>query len=95
MHVVYGTGTIGRALIDELMSRGLHVRSVSRSQPAGLPDGVEQLVGDASDATFTTKASRGAAATYQCMNTLYYKWAELFPPLQRAVVAGAKAAGAR
>jgi nucleoside-diphosphate-sugar epimerase len=95
LHVVFGTGTIGRALIDELILRGLQVRSVSRSPSAGLPDGVKQTVGDASDPAFAIGAAKDSAAVYQCMNPPYHKWTELFPPLQRAVLAGAKAAGAR
>ena len=95
LHVVFGSGTIGRALIDELIARGLPVRSVTRTRSAGLPTGVEQSVGDASGPAFATEAARGATVVYQCMNPPYHKWSELFPPLQRAVVAGAKAAGAR
>jgi nucleoside-diphosphate-sugar epimerase len=95
LHVVFGTGAIGRALIDVLISRDLPVRSVRRTRSAGLPATVEQLLGDASNQAFASEAARGATVVYQCMNPPYHKWVELFPPLQSAVVAGAKAAGAR
>ena len=95
VHVVFGTGTIGRALIEELRSRGLPARSIDRTRSAGLPEDVDQMAGDASDPAFAAAAAEGAAAVYQCMNPPYNKWGELFPPLQRAVVAAAKAAGAR
>ena len=95
VHVVFGAGTIGRALIDELLTRGLSVRAIVRSRAAGLPDAVDQAVGDASDMAFAAEAASGSAAVYQCMNPPYHRWAELFPPLQRSVVGGARAAGAR
>ena len=38
----------------------------------------------------------GADVVYFCLNAANYdRWAEEFPPLQRAVLAGAEAAGAR
>jgi len=94
-HVVFGTGAIGRALIDELAAAGCAVRAVNRSGLGDAPEGVEVVTGDASDPAFAARAAAGAAAVYQCLGPPYHRWADLFPPLQDAVVHGAQTAGAR
>jgi nucleoside-diphosphate-sugar epimerase len=95
LHVVFGTGAIGSALVDELVARGLPVRAVSRSGAAEVPGGVDVLAGDAADAVFAGRAATGAAVVYQCLNPPYHRWAEEFPRLQETVVRAAQAAGAR
>lgn len=95
IHVVFGTGAIGLTLVDELVSRGLPVRAVSRSGTAEVPEGVEVVAGDASDPSFATRAASGAAVVYQCLNPPYHRWVEEFPRLQEAVVQTAQTAGAR
>lgn len=94
-HVVFGTGAIGLALIDELVSTGRPTRAVNRSGRAALPSGVDVIGDDASDPAFATEAAAGADAVYQCLNPPYDRWTELFPRLQDAVVAAARSAGAR
>jgi hypothetical protein len=37
VHVVFGTGAIGLAVIDELAARGVGVRAVNRSGRAQVP----------------------------------------------------------
>lgn len=94
IHVVFGTGAVGRALVHSLLERRLPVRAVGR-RPHDLPDGVETVAGDAADPAFATAAARDAAAVYQCLSPPYHRWGDLFPALQRSVVAAAQAAGAR
>lgn len=95
LHVIFGTGPIGKAVMGELLKRGKRVRVINRSGKANLPAGVEMMMGDAADSEFTRKASKGAAVVYNCMNPPYTKWPELFPALQAGVLAGASAAGAK
>jgi nucleoside-diphosphate-sugar epimerase len=95
LHVVFGTGAIGMAVIEELAARGRRVRAVNRSGKADVPGGVEVVGGDAARAEFAREACRGASAVYQCLNPPYTRWPELFPPLQAAVLEGAAAAGAK
>jgi nucleoside-diphosphate-sugar epimerase len=95
LHVVFGTGPVGRAVMRHLVSRDQQVRAISRSGRASLPAGVEHVAGDASDHTFAVQACRGAAVVYNALNPPYHRWPELFPPLQSAVLAGAASAGAR
>jgi nucleoside-diphosphate-sugar epimerase len=95
LHVVFGTGPVGMAVMGALMQRGKRVRMVNRSGRARVPDGVEVLGGDATDETFAREASEGASVVYFALNPPYDKWPELFPPLQAGVLEGAAAAGAK
>ena len=94
-HVVFGTGAIGLALVDELTGTGVPIRAVNRSGRAPVGRGVEVIGGDATDPTFATEVAAGAAVVYQCLNPPYHRWAAQFPPLQDAVVQAARSAGAR
>jgi len=60
-----------------------------------MPEDVEIVAADASDVRQAIEAARGAAVVYQALNPAYDKWPELFPPLQRAALEAARAAGAR
>ncbi len=90
LHVVFGTGQVGRALGARLADLGLAVRVVSRHRPVGLPHGVEWRAADASDAGAAIDAARGASVVYQCLNAPYTNWPERFPPLQRGVLSAAE-----
>ena len=95
VHVVFGTGCVGLAVVDALVAQALPVRVVNRSGRAQVPNGVEVIAGDVSNPEFATKAAAEAAVVYQCMNPPYDRWADLFPPLQDALVQAARQAGAR
>jgi len=94
LHVVFGAGNVGQALLVHLSGLGHPVRVVSRTQPSALPEGVQWRRADAADATDATGAARGAAVIYQCLNAPYAKWATRFPPLQRGALAAAERNGA-
>jgi nucleoside-diphosphate-sugar epimerase len=94
LHVVFGTGQVGLALAARLSGLGIAVRSVSRHRPAALADGVDWRAADATDPEAATDAASGAAVIYQCLNAPYTQWPELFPPLQRNVLAAAEHANA-
>ena len=94
LHVVFGAGNVGRALVGRLTMLGHAVRVVSRHRLPALPEGVDWRRTDASDAGAATEAATGAAVIYQCLNAPYPKWATVFPPLQRGVLAAAERNGA-
>jgi nucleoside-diphosphate-sugar epimerase len=94
LHVVFGTGQVGQALVARLAAQGLPVRAVSRHRPPGLADGIDWHAADAADASAASDAAKGAAVVYQCLNAPYTQWPELFPPLQRGVLTAAERAGA-
>src|SRR5215208_6377891 len=95
LHVVFGTGPVALAVMDELVSKGERVRMVNRSGRASVPHGVEGIGGDATDEVFAREASDGASVVYFALNPPYNKWPELFPRLQAGVLEGAASAGAR
>ena len=95
LHVIFGTGPVGQAVMTELLAKGKRVRVVNRSGKAHVPAGVEVLAGDASDARVAVTLAKDAEVVYNCTNVPYTRWPELFPPLQQGIVAGVKAAGAR
>lgn len=96
-HVIFGTGPVGLATMDELQAMGREVVLVNRSgrRPAGVPADVAIHAGDAADAAFARKASEGATHIYFAVNPPYTKWIELFPPLQDSVLAAAISADAK
>ncbi|HXX76930.1 MAG TPA: SDR family oxidoreductase [Ktedonobacteraceae bacterium] len=95
LHVIFGSGPIGRAVMSELLTRGYRVRMVNRQASINVPESVELLHGDATDPEYTREACKGAVVVYNCTNPPYTKWPEMFPPLQAGILEGAASAGAK
>jgi nucleoside-diphosphate-sugar epimerase len=95
LHVVFGTGSVGLAVMDDLVRKGRLVRMVNRSGRADVAEDVEVVGGDATDSTFTREVSAGASVVYFALNPPYDRWPELFPSLQAGVLEGAASAGAK
>lgn len=94
-HVVFGTGQVGRLVIDRLVAAGHDVIAVNRSGDGHIP-GARLVRGDAADPSFTTQLCAEADVAYFCLNASNYdRWDVEFPPLQRGVLAGAARSGAR
>lgn len=94
VHVVLGTGQVGRAVVGRLADAGIAVRAVSRRPPSGLPAQVSWQSADLTDPEAAVDATKGAAVVYQCLNAPYTQWPLLFPPLQPNVLAAAERAEA-
>jgi nucleoside-diphosphate-sugar epimerase len=72
LHVIFGTGPLGRSVMNELLSRGQQVRMVSRSgKMQDVPKGVEVRAADAYDLDHTHAASKGASIIYNCAAPSY------------------------
>jgi len=97
LHVILGTGPVGIWTARALREMGYQVRAVNRSgkRPGLMPAEVEIVAADVSNLQPAIDAARGADVVYQALNPPYDKWAELFPPLQRAALEAARTAGAR
>lgn len=98
LHVIFGTGPVGMAVMDELQARDVRVRMVNRSGKTSepLPEGVELVSGDATNKTFAAGAAEGAAVVYNAMNPGGYElWETLIMPLWEGVVHAAAAHGAK
>ena len=95
LHVIFGTGVLGKNAARELVRLGKRVRVINRSgQASDLPPTVEVVKADAYDVTQTRNLTAGATAVYQCAQPAYHEWVTKFPPLQAAILEGAAANGA-
>ena len=90
LHVVFGAGQVGRALVAHLAGEGETVRVVSLHRPRTLSEGVDSRVVDVTDGEAAADAAKGASVVYQCLNAPYTDWPERFPPLQRAAMTAAE-----
>ena len=89
-HVVFGTGQVGRLVVEQLVAPRRRRRRRQPQRPGPTSRGAACVAGDATDPAFTTRVAAGADVVYFCLNAMNYaRWAEEFPPLQRAVLAGA------
>jgi nucleoside-diphosphate-sugar epimerase len=96
LHVIFGTGPLGKWTARELALQGKRVRLINRSgQASELPEGAEVVKADAYDTRQTIELTAGATAVYQCAQPAYQEWAAKFPPLQAAILGGAAATGAK
>lgn len=96
LHVVFGTGPVGKWTMRELVKQGKAVRMVNRSGRAtGVPAEVEVVQGDAYQVETVKALTRGAASVYQCAQPPYTDWGDKFPPLQDAILKGTAANGAK
>ncbi|MBI5298249.1 MAG: NAD-dependent epimerase/dehydratase family protein [Chloroflexi bacterium] len=97
LHVVFGTGALGKWTTRELVNMGKRVRVISHSGKADprLPEGVEIVQGDAYDTQHNIEVTKGATAVYQCAQPLYHEWAEKFPSMQKAILDAVAANGAK
>ena len=88
-HVILGTGAIGRAIADELVSRGESVRMVNRSGKMDeVPAGVEVVASDLYDPANVREVTRDARVVYQSTQPHYDEWPQKFPPLQKSILDG-------
>lgn len=63
--VTGATGRVGRLVVDELLRAGASVRALTRRpERAALPEGVEVVAGDLTDAASLDPAVEGAAAVF-------------------------------
>ena len=97
LHVIFGTGALGKWTARELVKLGKPVRMVSHSgkTDARIPTDVEVVRGDAYDTRHNMEITKGASAVYQCAQPKYHEWAEKFPPMQKAILDAVTANGAK
>ena len=92
IHVVFGTGSLGKWTARELTRLGKQVRMINRSGKADrLPASIEVIASDAYDVKKNIELTKGATAIYQCAQPHYYEWTQKFKPLQKAILEAAAA----
>ena len=95
LHVVFGTGPVGLAVMSELLAQGKRVRMVNRRGTAAVPESVEVVKANAADPDSTRQVCQDATVVYNCVNAPYTDWAALLPPMHAAIIQGAAAANAK
>ncbi len=95
LHVIFGTGPVGRSIAAELDQQGKSIRMINRSGRKDIADHIEVLSGDAKDHDFARKAAEGASHVYFALNPAYHLWLEEFPPMQTSILNAAIANNAK
>ncbi|MCC5653336.1 SDR family oxidoreductase [Nostoc sp. XA013] len=95
LHVIFGTGPLGKAVMRELLVRNKQVRMVNRRGKAEIPPNVEIIACDAYEPENTSVVTAGATVVYQCAQPDYTQWPKFFPSLQASIVEGVAANGAK
>lgn len=87
LHVIFGTGPLGRYTAEALLEKGFNVRLVNRSgKMETSPKGAEIVKADAINFSETIALVQGATTIYQCAQPAYHRWQEEFPRLQDAIL---------
>ena len=95
LHVIFGTGALGIAVMRELKRRGKQARLVNRSGRRHADWQVEVVRANAANSEQARRACEGATVVYHCAQPPYAQWPVKAPPIMRGIVEGAAAAGAR
>jgi len=95
LHVIFGTGPVGLAVMRELLAQGKRIRLVNRSGTAVAPQSVEVVKANAADPASTREVCRDATVVYNCVGAPYPDWATLLPPIHSAIIQGAAAANTK
>jgi nucleoside-diphosphate-sugar epimerase len=86
LHVIFGTGPLGRAVMESALVQGFNVRMVNRSGTMTAPASVEVVSADVLHNRGVVEAMTGADCVYQCVNPAYNRWPEEFPSLQSNIL---------
>lgn len=95
LHVIWGTGPLGMAVMRALTTKGETVRMVNRSGKADVPPNVKVVAADAYNPDSAREACQGATAIYQCAKPPYHEWPQKFQTLQANILEAAASAGAK
>ena len=95
--VIFGSGAVGRPVMEQLVGRGDQVRVAQRSRPKDLPAGVEHVSCDVLDADAVARAVENASQVVLAVAFAYDAriWRTTWPKAMANVLAACAAAGAR
>jgi len=96
-NVIFGTGPLGLAVMDALVSRGKNVTMVNRKGQVNetLPQSVKVISGNATQAAEVARITAGAEVVYHCAQPGYTTWPTEFPPITRGILDGVTQSGAK
>ncbi len=79
LHVIFGTGPLGKWTARELARLGKQVRMINRSGKADrLPESIEVVASDAYDVKKNIEVTQGASAIYHPSATHFYLCSRLW-----------------
>ncbi|MBB6453389.1 nucleoside-diphosphate-sugar epimerase [Salirhabdus euzebyi] len=89
VHVVFGAGALGAAVVNELVMQGEHVKLVSRSGNGNtaVPPNVETIACDAANQIKVAEICQDAKVVYNCIGLPYNQWNE-FPTIMKGLLNG-------
>lgn len=94
LHVILGTGPLGRAVARHVATTGARSRVVARRAPSELFANAEFMAADLAEPESTRRACAGAAVIYHCVSPPYHLWPKLHPVMMASIIEGAASAGA-
>lgn len=95
LHVVFGAGPLGLAVMRQLLARGKRTWVVSSSGKVAVPSQVQVLRSDATDAASIAEICRWGAVIYNCAEVYFLDWEEYLPRIQAGLVEGAALGGGK
>jgi len=97
LHVVFGAGPLGLALLRALEARKQRTRLVTRGgrRAIGSATPFEWFEADATDARSAQRACAGATVVYHCAGAPYHRWAQLLPKMMDGIAGAARVAEAK
>ena len=95
LHVIWGAGPLGMAVMRALTAKGETVRMVNRSGKADVPSNVSVVAADAYNPDSAREACKGATVVYQCAKPPNHEGPQKFPPLQANILEAAASAAAK
>ncbi|MBI1351027.1 MAG: NAD-dependent epimerase/dehydratase family protein [Actinomycetales bacterium] len=93
-HLVVGAGEVGSATATLLADSGADVVLVSRSGRGPIHPAIRRVAADASRASALLAAAPDAVVVYNCVNPVYTRWEQDWPPMAEAFLAYAERTGA-
>ena len=93
-NIVFGTGPLGYAVAEELLSKGQSVKLVNRSGEGDIPEGATLVKADVTDSELTREVCKNARTVFHCAMPPYTQWPELFPAITYGIMKGAISAEA-
>ena len=96
-NIIFGSGQLGLAIMDELVAQGKPVTVVNRSGQLkeALPEGVALRQADLNDPAQVAAVVGDAAVVFQTAQPAYTQWPEQFPPLISSIIEGLSRTSAR